>query len=118
MTFPSPFSIRSASFTVRSEGRAGPGSPRDPLRKRFSTGRSLALASARMGIAGSPLRDHVIFIEGAPRSGTTWLQMLLATHPDIAGLEAESHLFNYGLDHLFDNFDGRRPRSAAPPELP
>ena len=62
-----------------------------------------------MGIAGSPLRDHVIFIEGAPRSGTTWLQMLLATHPDIAGLEAESHLFNYGLDHLFDNFDGRRP---------
>ena len=62
-----------------------------------------------MGIASSPLRDRVIFVEGAPRSGTTWLVTLLATHPDIAGVEAESHLFNYGLDHLFDNFEGRRP---------
>ena len=62
-----------------------------------------------MGIADSPLRDHVIFIEGAPRSGTTWLLTLLATHPDIAGIEAESHLFNLGLDRLFDNFEGRHP---------
>jgi hypothetical protein len=62
-----------------------------------------------MGRAGSPLRDRVIFVEGAPRSGTTWLVTLLATHPEIAGVEAESHLFDFGIDHLFDNFEGRDP---------
>ena len=62
-----------------------------------------------MGRDDSPLRDRVIFVVGAPRSGTTWLVTLLATHPEIAGLEAESHLFDNGLDRLFDNFDGRNP---------
>jgi hypothetical protein len=62
-----------------------------------------------MGIAGSPLRDRVIFVLGAFRSGTTWLTTLLATHPEIAGIEAESHLFDSGVDRLFDNFDGRNP---------
>jgi Sulfotransferase family len=60
-----------------------------------------------MGIADSPLRDRVIFVQGAPRSGTTWLVMLLATHPQIAGVEAESHLFEYGVDRLFDNLEQR-----------
>jgi hypothetical protein len=62
-----------------------------------------------MGIADSPLRDRVIFVEGAPRSGTTWLVTLLATHPEIAGVQAECHLFDYGVDQLFDNFEGRHP---------
>ena len=62
-----------------------------------------------MGRADSRLRDRVIFVEGAPRSGTTWLVTLLATHPDIAGVEAESHLFDYGVDHLFDNLENRHP---------
>jgi sulfotransferase family protein len=62
-----------------------------------------------MGVADSPLRDHVIFVEGAPRSGTTWLVTLLATHPEIAGVEAESHLFDFGVDRLFDNFEHRDP---------
>jgi hypothetical protein len=62
-----------------------------------------------MGIADSPLRDRAIFVQGAPRSGTTWLVTLLATHPEIAGVEAESHLFEYGVDRLFDNFEGRHP---------
>jgi hypothetical protein len=60
-----------------------------------------------MGRADSPLRDRVIFIEGAPRSGTTWLVTLLATHPDIAGVGMESHLFDFGVDRLFDNFEHR-----------
>jgi hypothetical protein len=63
---------------------------------------------APMGIADSPLQDRVIFVQGAPRSGTTWLLTLLATHPQIAGVETESHLFAFGLDRLFDNFEGRR----------
>jgi hypothetical protein len=62
-----------------------------------------------MGRSSSPLRDHVIFIEGAPRSGTTWLVNLLAAHPEIAGVEAESHLFDFGVDQLFDNYEGRHP---------
>jgi hypothetical protein len=57
----------------------------------------------------SPLRDRVIFVEGAPRSGTTWLVTLLATHPEIAGVDAESHLFDFGLDRLFDNLEARDP---------
>src|SRR3954451_19450644 len=60
-----------------------------------------------VGRGGSPLRDHVIFVEGAPRSGTTWLVTLLATHPEIAGVGAESHLFDFGVDRLFDNFEHR-----------
>jgi len=62
-----------------------------------------------VGRDGSPLRDRVIFVEGAPRSGTTWLVTLLATHPDIAGVQAESHLFDFGVDRLFDNIEGRDP---------
>ena len=62
-----------------------------------------------MGRDSSPLRDRVIFIDGAPRSGTTWLVTLLATHPEIAGVEAESHLFDFGLDRLFDNWENRHP---------
>lgn len=62
-----------------------------------------------MGIADSPLKDRAIFVQGAPRSGTTWLLTLLATHPQIAGVEAESHLFQSGLDRLFDNYDCRDP---------
>ena len=60
-----------------------------------------------MGRSDSPLRDRVVFIDGAPRSGTTWLVTLLATHPEIAGVAAESHLFDFGVDRLFDNFEGR-----------
>ena len=60
-----------------------------------------------MGVANSPLRDRVVFVQGAPRSGTTWLVMLLATHPQIVGVETESHLFEYGVDRLFDNLEFR-----------
>src|SRR4051794_24532828 len=62
-----------------------------------------------MGRADSPLRNRVIFVEGAPRSGTTWLVTLLAMHPQIAGVEAESHLFDFGVDRLFDNRENRDP---------
>lgn len=34
-----------------------------------------------------------VFIVGCPRSGTTWLQMLLAQHPAVATAQ-ETHLFN------------------------
>jgi len=65
-----------------------------------------------VGVSDSPLRDQVVFVEGAPRSGTTFLSALLAAHPGIAGTTSESHLFDWGVSELFDNFDGlggRRP---------
>ena len=65
------------------------------------------ISSALMGVANSPLRDRVVFVQGAPRSGTTWLVTLLATHPEIAGVETETHLFEFGVDRLFDNFENR-----------
>jgi hypothetical protein len=58
-----------------------------------------------MGVADSPLRDRVVFVEGAARSGTSWLTVLLATHPQIAGIGSESHLFDLGVGALFDNFE-------------
>lgn len=58
-----------------------------------------------MAVADSPLRDQVLFIEGAPRSGTTWTNVLLASHPEIAGSAIELHLFDRGVGRLFDNHD-------------
>lgn len=58
-----------------------------------------------MGIADSPLRDRVIFVQGAPRSGTTLLTTLLSVHPNIAGIASETHLFDLGVDRLIDNHE-------------
>jgi hypothetical protein len=59
-----------------------------------------------MPIADSPLKDRVLFIEGAPRSGTTWLNALCAAHPEIAGIVVESHFFDNGIGQLFRNHEG------------
>ncbi|HVV36759.1 MAG TPA: sulfotransferase [Acidimicrobiales bacterium] len=53
--------------------------------------------------SASPLFEHVGFVVGAPRSGTTWLQQLLFTHPLIA-TGGESHLFCEVLPPAFENF--------------
>jgi hypothetical protein len=60
------------------------------------------------------LRDRVVFVEGAPRSGTTLISALLAAHPDIAGSAAESHLFDQGVGCLFDNYGGRSGTAHLP----
>jgi hypothetical protein len=62
-----------------------------------------------MPVADSPLRDRVVFVEGAPRSGTTLLVSLLASHPDVAGTVAESHLFDQGVGTLFENRESEDP---------
>ncbi len=45
-----------------------------------------------------------VFLVGPPRSGTTWLQGMLANHPDI-GTAQESHLFNQFLQPMMDQWD-------------
>jgi hypothetical protein len=42
----------------------------------------------------SSVRPVPCFLIGAPRSGTTWIQRLLQTHPDMCGGE-ESHFFTF-----------------------
>lgn len=44
------------------------------------------------------------FIIGCPRSGTTWLQLLLAQHPAIASSQ-ETHLFSRYIARLFDGWN-------------
>ncbi|MEM8598303.1 MAG: sulfotransferase [Bacteroidota bacterium] len=46
--------------------------------------------------ASSCAGEEVVFIVGSPRSGTTWLQRLLASHPQVRTGQ-ESHLFSHYL---------------------
>jgi hypothetical protein len=55
-----------------------------------------------VNLASSPLHDRLVFLVGAQRSGTNWLQRLLATHPDVVTLPAETHLFTGAITTLAD----------------
>jgi hypothetical protein len=49
---------------------------------------------SRFRPSASPLRDRVIVVLGAARSGTTWLHRLISAHPMVAGTETgETWLF-------------------------
>lgn len=57
--------------------------------------------------------ENIAFIIGSPRSGTTWLQRLLACHPDVRTGQ-ESHIFAYvgpqirtWRNHIDTNHGGR-----------
>ena len=52
----------------------------------------------------SPLHGKAVFLMGAPRSGTTWLQQLLVLHPQIA-TAGETHVFCEGVGALLKNHD-------------
>lgn len=58
------------------------------------------------------LADRVVFVVGSPRSGTSLVAALLAAHPEIAGAPGESHLFDEGVNALFDNFEATEPWQA------
>ncbi|MGF1630924.1 MAG: sulfotransferase [Kiloniellaceae bacterium] len=45
------------------------------------------------------MTKNYVFLLGAPRSGTTWLQIMLSKHPDIATCQ-ETHLFSGFLSGL------------------
>jgi len=57
-----------------------------------------------MSRADSPLRDRVIFLVGARRSGTNWLQRILDAHPDVAAIPSETYLFSKGILPLRERF--------------
>jgi hypothetical protein len=67
------------------------GATGEPRRGR---GRGRRLAAQRFRPSASPLRDRVIVVLGAARSGTTWLHRLISAHPLVAGTETgETWLF-------------------------
>ena len=47
---------------------------------------------------------RLVFLVGAPRSGTTWLQLMLASSAQVATVN-ETHLFSLYLVSLFDSWD-------------
>jgi hypothetical protein len=52
----------------------------------------------------SPLHNRVVFLVGAQRSGTNWLQRMLATHPAVASVPSETCLFSHGIAPLTERF--------------
>jgi hypothetical protein len=63
---------------------------------------------------GLPVSLKLLFIVGFPRSGTTWLRALLAGHPGVAALEAESYLFDeLYLGHLDASWRSERAHAAG-----
>jgi hypothetical protein len=57
----------------------------------------------------SPLRDRVIFLVGARRSGTNWLERILTAHPEIEAMPSETYLFSHGVKPLVDRFQHANP---------
>lgn len=51
---------------------------------------------------------RLLFLLGAPRSGTTWLQALVASHPNVS-TGPETHFFE-AINPLFEFFNKTRPR--------
>lgn len=62
-----------------------------------------------MGRADSPLKGRVIFVVGARRSGTNWLQRILSAHPDVAAMPSETYLFSHGVRALAERFQHTTP---------
>jgi sulfotransferase family protein len=54
--------------------------------------------------AASPLRDRMIFIVGARRSGTNWLQRMVCAHPATVAIPSETFLFTEGIKPLAARF--------------
>src|SRR5437773_700229 len=64
-----------------------------------------------MSRVDSPLRGRLIFSVGARRSGTYWLQRIIAAHPLVAEVPSETHLFSHGIAPLMERFQHEDPTS-------
>lgn len=57
-------------------------------------------------------QPKLLFMIGSPRSGTTWAQLLLAQHPDLATAQ-ETHVFQHYLAPLQKRFEFDLARTDA-----
>ncbi len=64
-----------------------------------------------MGRGDSPLAGRLVFATGCRRSGTNWLQRILTSHPDVAGMRSETYLFNGALSKVAERFQHSNPGS-------
>lgn len=64
--------------------------------------------------SGRPLKAGMIFVVGARRSGTNWLQRIVTAHPGIAGMPTESYLFSHGMAALSERFHEVAPDWPKP----
>jgi hypothetical protein len=55
---------------------------------------------------------QLLFVVGIPRSGTTWTQLLLSSHPDVVS-GRETHLFQRYVQPLLKKFDWEKETGAA-----
>lgn len=55
---------------------------------------------------------RLLFLMGTPRSGTTWLQLMLASAPEVASAN-ETHLFSNYTPRLFREWDRRRNSNSS-----
>lgn len=46
----------------------------------------------------------MIFVVGARRSGTNWIQRILAAHPDVGAMPSETYLFSHAIRGLAERF--------------
>lgn len=65
-----------------------------------------------MGRADSALRDRLVLVVGARRSGTNWLQRVLASHPEVVAIPSETYLFSHGIAPLAERMQHAAPRLA------
>ena len=59
----------------------------------------------------SGTQDRVLFLVGARRSGTNWLERALTTHPDVVAMPSETYLFSQGIQPLSELFQSAAPNS-------
>jgi len=53
-----------------------------------------------------PPGSELVFVVGARRSGTYWLQRILASHPRVSGVPSETYLFAEGVAPLLGRLHG------------
>jgi hypothetical protein len=55
----------------------------------------------------------VIFVVGARRSGTNWLERILTGHPDVVALPTETYLFSHGIKPFSELFQHANPSAPT-----
>src|SRR5947199_1001755 len=64
-----------------------------------------------VGREDSELRGRMIFVVGARRSGTNWLERILTAHPEVVAMPSETYLFSHGIAPLTERFQHANPGS-------
>jgi hypothetical protein len=64
-----------------------------------------------VGRADSPLLGRLIFLVGARRSGTNWVERILTAHPAVVAMPSETYIFSDGIKPLSERFQHGNPGS-------